>query len=105
MAEYGKEYILSNRVFNDVKNLNLLLDALHSIVGETKKRVKRGRIRKTKKFRLVIKATPHSRHFGEVKIIVYDDDTKRIKFHERIPVSIPVEKMIKIRGAVLLFSD
>jgi len=105
MAEYGREYILSNRVFNDVNNLNLLLDTLHFIAGITKKKVKRGRIRKTKKFRVVIKARPYSRYFGEVKIIVYDDDTKKIKFHDRVPIALPVEKMIKIRGAILLFSE
>lgn len=106
MVELMYEYLLCNRVFTNVKKVNSLLQTVYAIlnVDSKPKKVKRGWIKKTKNFRVVIRAVAWNINFGEFKIRVYDDDKKLLKTHDRLIVVDPVPKMEQVRANVILFS-
>lgn len=87
MVEYGRQYVLCNRVFEDVELVNRLVMTVYSVLGKPKRgKVRSGFFRKTKKFRVVITGRPVASNVVDFYIAVLDDDKRRYKHFERIYV-------------------
>ena len=74
MVEFGREYVLCNRVFSDVKQVNRLVRAVYASLGvESFSKVRKGLLRKPKSFRVVITGRAFSENAGEIVVAVVDD--------------------------------
>lgn len=102
MVELMREYVLSNRVLANAKGINSLLQAIYAVLEKKPKKVKRGLFKKTKKFRVVIIGIAYNENFGEIKLRIYDEDTKKLKLYDRVVIEKPIPRMKQIRENVIL---
>lgn len=107
MVTLMKEYLLCNRVFKSIENVNNLMKTIYSILMMKNEaiKVRQGITKKTKSFRVIIKAIPWSMKHGEIIIRIYDNERKIMKKHDRIVITEPVAKMKQIRKSILFFSE